>query len=110
MSLYGSLPGGYAAARSLTTDCCLTESRRSEDAHHFVAADDCIGSTDFCACNLLLDHSTGADHRSRAFQITPSVALSLSLSLCVLPHWLFTTLRTHLRSAHKGSDILCYRQ
>ena len=30
-----------------------------------------------------MDHSTGADHRSRAFQITPSVALSLSFSLKV---------------------------
>jgi len=44
-----------------------------------VAADDCIDSLDFGSCILWLDHSTGADHRSRAFQITPSVALSLSL-------------------------------
>jgi len=27
-----------------------------------------------------LDRSTGADHSSRAFQVTPSVALSLSIS------------------------------
>ena len=46
-----------------------------------VAADDCIDSLDFCACIPWLDHSTGADHRSRAFQITPSAALSLSLSV-----------------------------
>ncbi len=43
--------------------------------------DDCVDTLDFCACTSWLDHSTGADHRSRAFQITPSVALSLSLSL-----------------------------
>ncbi len=42
--------------------------------------DDCIDSLDFCACVSWLNHSTGADHRSRAFQITPSMALSLSLS------------------------------
>ena len=36
---------------------------------------------DLRACIPWLDRSTGADHRSRAFQITPSVALSLSLSL-----------------------------
>jgi len=30
--------------------------------------------------SAVMDHSTGAEHRSRAFQITPSVALSLSLS------------------------------
>ena len=46
-----------------------------------VAADDCIDSLDFCACIPWLNHSTGADHRSRAFQITPLVALSLSVSL-----------------------------
>ena len=41
-------------------------------------------SVTFCAYIPWLDHSTGADHRSRAFQITPSVALSLSLftSVC----------------------------
>ena len=46
-----------------------------------VAADDCIDLLDFRSCISWLDHSSGADHRSRAFQLTPSVALSLSLSL-----------------------------
>ena len=36
-----------------------------------VAADDCIDSLDFRSCISWLDHSTGADHRSRAFQLTP---------------------------------------
>ena len=41
-----------------------------------VAADACIDSLGFRSCIPWLDRSTGADHRSRAFQLTPSVALS----------------------------------
>ena len=77
----------YAAARRrsqpLTTAYCMTEIAQQpplRGCSPIVAADDCIDSLDFCACISWLDHSTGADHRSRAFQLTPSVALSLSLS------------------------------
>ena len=81
---YGSLRGGYAAAAALTTAYCMTEIAQQPPLRGcppMVAADDCMDSLDFCACISWLDHSTGADHRSRAFQLTPSVALSLSLSL-----------------------------
>ena len=51
---------------------------------------------DLRSCIPWLDRSTGADHRSRAFQVAPLVALSLSLDIdsaaqvlrCVLWHWL----------------------
>ena len=85
---YGSLRGGYAAAQPLMTESCHTEKAQQPPfggCPPIVAADDCIDSSDFCACISWLDHSTGADHRSRAFQITPLVALSLSLSLCRRP-------------------------
>ena len=68
----------------MTTTCCLTDIAQQPPLGGYppiAAADDCVDTLDFCACTPWLDHSTGADHRSRAFQITPSVALSLSLQL-----------------------------
>ena len=76
----------YAAAQPLTTACYRTEEAQQRPAGgcpKLVSADDCIELPDFRCCILCLDHSTGADHRSRAFQLAPSVALSLSLSLSV---------------------------
>ncbi len=76
---------------------CAIGLMRQTSLHHWTAADlelvrrfkssiaaDCIDSLDFRPCISWLDHSTGADHRSRAFQLTPSVALSLS-TLTPLP-------------------------
>ncbi len=77
----------FVAAQPLTTTCCLTDIAQQPllgGCPPIAAADDCVDTLDFCAYIPWLDHSTGADHRSRAFQITPSVALSLSLSLCTL--------------------------
>ena len=73
----------YAAAirrsQPLTTAYCMTEIAQQPPlggCPPIVVADDCM---DFRSCTSWLDHSTGADHRSRAFQLTPLVALSLSL-------------------------------
>ena len=45
-----------------------------------------INSLYLCSCNSWLDRSTGADHGSRGFQLTPSLALTLvhccALSRC----------------------------
>ena len=86
----GAAPTLHRAAamrrpQPLKTVYCMTEIAQQPPlggCPPIVAADDCVDSLDFCACISWLDHSTGADHRSRAFQLTPSVALSLSLSLC----------------------------
>jgi len=80
---YGSLRGGHAATQPLAMTYCLTEAAQQPPlggGPPIVAADDCIDSLDFRPYISWLSHLTRADHRSRAFQITPSVALSLSLS------------------------------
>jgi len=67
---HGSLRGGYAAAQPSTTTYCLTEIAQQPPlggCPPIVAAGDCIDSLDFKSCISWLDHSTGADHRSRAF-------------------------------------------
>ena len=40
-----------------------------------------MDTSDFRCYASLLDHSIGADHRSRAFQFTPTLALSFIHSL-----------------------------
>ena len=62
--------------------CCLIKEAQQPPARGYmpsVAADDCMDSTNFLSCIpwLQLRRSTEGDHRSRAFQFTPSVALSV---------------------------------
>ena len=89
----------------LTTAYCMTEIAQQPPLRGcptIVAADDCTDSLDFRSCFSWLDHSTGADHRSRSFQLTPSVALSLSLSnFCYV-------LASSLAARHLSLWALCW--
>ena len=80
---YSSPRDDESTTQPLMAACCLTEGAQPPPTGGCPPQVLCRRlhrRLDLRACIPWLDRSTGADHRSRAFQITPSVALSLSLS------------------------------